>query len=438
MNPPPSALQDDPLTDLTQEAQWLLRAGRIEEAEQAFTRVLNESPFDLQALNIVALAAIRLGHFHRARDLLKRAVSVAPDHAASHHHLGRAEELIGDLEQARQGYQRAAALNAELPAARLHLAAVLEKLGETHAALVQYSRVMGDMQRRGRWLDPTTTPPALAPLVAHAAQVVRDGSRALYFRLLEPLVAEFGRSGLSRVEQMLRIYLQEEAPVYPDARQQPTFLYLPGLPTTPYFERDLFPGLAAIEGQTAAIQAELQALLTGNEGNNEVVFGSAEVAAQNLRGHRGAPGWTGYYFYRHGERREDNCAACPVSSAALDQLPLCRVEAHGPEVLFSVFTAGTHLLAQRGVTNTRVVGQLPRIVPMDCALQGGGIEHVWQEGRAVVFDDTYEHEAWNRSDATRVVLIFDLWNPHLTAVERAAVAKVVHAIGEFRTAMEGA
>jgi aspartate beta-hydroxylase len=82
------------------------------------------------------------------------------------------------------------------------------------------------------------------------------------------------------------------------------------------------------------------------------------------------------------------------------------------------------------------VGHLPLIVPGDCALNVGGESHVWQEGRIVVFDDTYEHEAWNRSSEPRVVLIFDVWNPHLTEVERSAVADIVEAIGSFREAME--
>ena len=109
---------------------------------------------------------------------------------------------------------------------------------------------------------------------------------------------------------------------------------------------------------------------------------------------------------------------------------------HAPEVLFSVFTAGTHLLPHRGVTNTRVVGHLPLLVPDDCALSVGGEIHVWQEGRVVVFDDTYEHEAWNRSPEMRVVLIFDLWNPFLTEAEREAVTDVVAAIGDLREAIE--
>ncbi len=77
-------------------------------------------------------------------------------------------------------------------------------------------------------------------------------------------------------------------------------------------------------------------------------------------------------------------------------------------------------------------------MPRDCALNVGGEIHVWQEGKVVVFDDTYEHEAWNRSEDTRVVLIFDLWNPYLTESEQAAVTDVVAAVGDLREAIEHA
>jgi aspartate beta-hydroxylase len=119
-------------------------------------------------------------------------------------------------------------------------------------------------------------------------------------------------------------------------------------------------------------------------------------------------------------------------------VPLSRVREHGPEVLFSVFTAGTHLLPHRGVTNTRIVAHLPLIVPKDCALNVAGEVHEWTEGKIVVFDDTYEHEAWNRSQTIRVVLIFDLWNPFLTEVERLAVAELIASMGDYRVAMESA
>lgn len=426
-----------PKTDISEQAVLLLRSGRIEEAEAAFLKVLDRNPFDLQALNIVGLASIRLGQFHRARELLERAVSVKADHAASRHHLGRALESLGDLAGAVQQYRQAAALDARMPAARLHLAAALERLGDTHAALLQYCRVMSDVQSRGQWVDRASTPPALVPLVEHAARVVRAGRRESFERLIEPLVNEFGPDALRRVRSMLAIHLGTETAEYPDPRQRPTFLYMPDVPASPWLARELFDWLPELEARTPQVLQELLQLMPESAAG-ERVFSTEALAAQNLRGTRGAPSWTGHYFYRHGERRDDHCAACPITSAALDRLPLCHVPAHGPEVLFSLFTPGTHLLAHRGVTNTRLVGHLPLIIPSDCALKVGGEEHVWREGQVVVFDDTYEHEAWNHSPDLRVVMIFDIWNPYLTEVERLATSRLVAGIGEFNAAVTGA
>jgi aspartate beta-hydroxylase len=210
---------------------------------------------------------------------------------------------------------------------------------------------------------------------------------------------------------------------------------VPGIPAMPYFARSLFPWVDEFEARTDVIRGELLALLPSEKGS-ERVFTSDEVEQRNLRGDSGPVSWTGYYFYRHGESREENRARCPRTAEAIDSLPLSVVPGHGPEVLFSVFTPGTHLLPHQGVTNTRVVGHLPLIVPPQCALKVGGEVHEWQEGRVVVFDDTYEHEAWNRSDSTRVVLIFDLWNPYLTEAERAAVTDVVVDVSEFRLASQ--
>ena len=61
---------------------------------------------------------------------------------------------------------------------------------------------------------------------------------------------------------------------------------------------------------------------------------------------------------------------------------------------------------------------LPLIVPPGCGFRVGGETREWREGEAFAFDDTIEHEAWNDSDQLRAVLIFDVWNPHLTELER--------------------
>lgn len=419
------------------DVQTLLQQGRLDEAERAARQSLQHHPRDAESLNVLGLIALRRGQLPRAQQLLESSIAIDPNHALTKHYLGRVHDASGNVEAAVAAHAAALELAPAMFVIRLHYATALERAGHNEQAALHYFRASNDAQAQGRWINADTTAPALRPMVEHAIRMVRATRKQAFANLLEPLRQKYGRDSLDRVEACLRIYFKEQAPVFPDPRQQPTFLYFPGLPPAAYLERSLFPWLEQLEAQTDAIRQELLQLLPSQAGR-ERVFTTDAVEQQNLRGLKSPPSWNGYYFYRHGERREDNCAACPVTARSLDLLPLSHVRDHGPEVLFSVFTAGTHLLPHRGVTNTRLVGHLPLLVPADCALNVGGEVHEWREGRAVVFDDTYEHEAWNRSDRTRVVLIFDIWNPHLTEAERAAIGELVSAIGDFRKAAEAA
>jgi aspartate beta-hydroxylase len=420
-----------------QAARQLLSEGRVAEAERACEQVLEHTPDAVEALNVCAIASMRDGKNFRAVAMLERAANADPDNAITQHNLGRAREAVGDRDGAIEALSRAVQLRAVYHVARIRLAALLDDRGDKERAVLHFARALADAQGQGRWLDAAGTPASLRPLVERAVLTVRAHRSAVLHEVLDELAATYGRKALARIEHGLGIYLKETPPVYADPRQQPTFFYVPGLPATPYFDRTLFPWVEQFEEQTSAIRAELLQLLPSDVGR-ERVFTTDELEQQNLRGDHEPVSWNGYYFYRHGERRDENCARCPQTTAAIDALPLSIVPGHGPEVLFSLFVPGTHLLPHQGVTNTRVVGHLPLIVPGNCALNVGGELHEWQEGRVVVFDDTYEHEAWNRSDATRVVLIFDLWNPHLTQAECEAVRRIVVDISEFRVASEGA
>lgn len=142
--------------------------------------------------------------------------------------------------------------------------------------------------------------------------------------------------------------------------------------------------------------------------------------------------WDAYFFFCDGERIEDHHAACPRVSSVLAQLPLDHIRDHGPEVCFSILRPGAHILPHRGVTNARAVLHLGLEIPDGCALNLPAVEQItWQPGRCFAFDDTYEHEAWNRSATTRTVLLGDIWNPYLRPAEREALAALVGLIGDF-------
>jgi len=319
------------------------------------------------------------------------------------------------------------------PEARLELARSFEARQRHGDALLAYFRAITDAQVRGAWLNRESTPPALLDRVTHAMHYVKAGRRRAFEMVLKPLYERHGRNALRRFEQCLAIQVGDQSPTPPDPRQRPSILYFPGVPASPYFDRSVFPWFGDMERAANDIRAEFLAAMPRQE-LSERVFSSDEAERLGLSGERGAPSWSGHYFYRHGERRNENHALYPQTSALLQRLPLARIREHAPEVMFSVLTSGTHILPHRGVTNTRVVCHLPLIVPEDCALVVGGERHDWREGVAVGFDDTYEHEAWNRGSRTRVVLIIDVWNPHLTMAEREAVAALVAAMGDFNRA----
>ena len=71
---------------------------------------------------------------------------------------------------------------------------------------------------------------------------------------------------------------------------------------------------------------------------------------------------------------------------------------------------------------------LTEYFPPDCALRVGNHVRTWTPGQVLAFDDTIEHTAWNDSDHLRVVLIFDVWHPLLTATERVLVKETLEGV----------
>ena len=71
------------------------------------------------------------------------------------------------------------------------------------------------------------------------------------------------------------------------------------------------------------------------------------------------------------------------------------------------------------------------MTPDDCALRVGAETRAWRRGEMLIFDDSIEHEAWNRSSDTRIVLLFEVWRPEIDAEERAALTLLFQAIDSF-------
>lgn len=441
MNAPIDKRPDATAEACRAQALAALQRGDVAVAEQAYARLLGLLPDDAEALLFLASRELDRGNTAGAIERLQAARHPSGRDAAILHQLGAAQVLAGDLCGAEASLREALELAPGMFVARLRLGVVFEQQGRRHDATTAYLGAINAAQLQGRWLSDDTTAPGLRDAVKHAARYVAAGRRELFDAVIEPLRQRYGRTELARVDQCLAIYLHELPAPLPDPLQRPLFLYFPGVPSQPFYPRERFPEHARLEAAVEEVREELRAVLA-DAGDPLVPFlgaPSAQAVAAKLLGSTGAQeaAWDAFFFYRHGERYDANCARCPRTSALLDTLPLVRIRDHAPETLYSVLRPGTHILPHRGVTNTRLVTHLPLIVPPECALRVGGQTHVWEEGRCVTFDDTFEHEAWNRSGQTRVVLIMDSWNPDLTEVERLAVTDLVAAIGDFNRPAPG-
>ena len=306
------------------------------------------------------------------------------------------------------------------------LARVRELQGDRKAAVLGYMRAIRTAQLLGFWFDDNSTPVWLRPLVMRAMQTAQDGRVEVFDELLGPAVERYGEDELARVLKAIAMYVGIEPTVHADPRQRPTFLYIPDVPVTPQFPRDTLPFAEWYEAQLDTILDELRGAIA-SDGIQPFHYDVPEAARGQL-----ARGWDAYFFFEDGERIDAHHTACPRTSAVLARLPLDHVRGHGPEVCFSIMRPGAYIAPHRGVTNARAVLHLGLEIPEACALNLVGVQELeWRRGQCWAFDDTFEHEAWNRSETTRAILLADIWNPYLRPAEREVLAELVVLIGDF-------
>jgi aspartyl/asparaginyl beta-hydroxylase (cupin superfamily) len=223
--------------------------------------------------------------------------------------------------------------------------------------------------------------------------------------------------------------LKEQRPIFP---QQPSVFYYPYLAQRQFFERNEFDWVAAIEAQTPVIREELIALVNEQAEFRPYVAEDSERPYRNFHGLNNDPSWSAFYLWKDGHLVEENAVRCPRTVEALGELPLTCIGTRTPVALFSRLAPRGHIPAHCGMLNSRVICHLPLIVPDGCWLRVGNETREWEEGKLLIFDDSIEHEAKNPTDLFRIILIFDVWRPELTDMERQAISAIFQTIDTFQ------
>ena len=201
--------------------------------------------------------------------------------------------------------------------------------------------------------------------------------------------------------------------------------FYPFLPADEFFDRGHFPWLDRLEAATPFIRDELEAILASPDPGLSPYIEMPPGTPDNLWSALDkSPSWSALHLWRDGQRLDAVCDRAPTTADLIESLPLARIPGRAPAVFFSILKAGKRIPPHTGVTNIRTIIHLPLIVPSGCGFRVGGEVREWRQGEAFAFDDTIEHEAWNRSDRPRAVLILDCWNPHLSEDEQAMILKM--------------
>ena len=149
------------------QAQSLLKAGRVDEADVAVKAALRESPQSVKALTLQGRIAMAQNDFDVAKRSLQQAVSLAPDDAGVHFLLGFCHYVDNDFVQAQPVLDRARRMAPSDARTTLFLAL-------THEGLARPS-VAEDLFKQTLRLEARAQRPNVESFVAYARMLYTQG-----------------------------------------------------------------------------------------------------------------------------------------------------------------------------------------------------------------------------------------------------------------------
>jgi aspartate beta-hydroxylase len=381
---------------------------------------------DAARMNQAAVQAMAAGDMKGAQALLVDALGRDRANIRLWLNLAVARRQLQDFDGAHEALREALTLDNRNFTALLMRAALLERQGRTVEAAGAYGIALVQAPPDAELDAPTRGAVARAREV-HAKHVAELG------RFVRDRAAP-ARDRLSAGERRrLESFIDTTLRTRRRFQQEPMEYYYPGLPAIEFYEREEFPWLPGFEAATGAIASELGRILVEDEGGfSPYIHYDDHLPLDQWRELNKSPRWSAFHFYDKGRPVAERCARAPEAMAAIRRLPQAEVSLRSPTAMFSVLQPKTRIPPHTGIANFRLVVHLPLVLPPACGFRVGGETREWRMGEAWVFDDTIEHEAWNDSGETRIILICDIWSPRLSEEERSAIGAVIAATDAFR------
>jgi aspartate beta-hydroxylase len=393
--------------------------GKLDEAQDLYSRALQNNPEDARALCYLGALQAQRGKFEQSLELLQRALASDSQFAEAHSHIAAVLQHLKRPIEALIHVDQALSIAPELLDARINRAAILHVLGRTKEAIEQFEAIIAEAPQSAAAQGGLAT--ALEAVgreheafvhYRNAARIHPQWTKALDRALIafasrHPAVAQ---AGMQRLNAFMKAMVLNHG--------NPRMGTYPGLTARPFHDRALFPITQALQAQFSTIRNEIAGLA-------DAVF-SPELESHLME--RGA--WDVFMFYERGRKNAENCDRCPTITKIIESHNTLRTQAG---ILYvSKLVPQSHIRAHRGPTNIRIRCHLGIQIPQgDCAIRVRDEVRRWREGECLIFDDSLEHESWNHTDESRIVLIVDVWHPDLTPAE-VAFLEGLHRFGAYQ------
>ncbi len=170
-----------------------------------------------------------------------------------------------------------------------------------------------------------------------------------------------------------------------------------------FFSKEQFPWVDMLEANWKVIREELDEVMEYADALpnfQDISPRQSRIANDNL--------WKTFFFCAFGFKSKQNCDRCPETAKLLEKIPGLKV------AFFSILAPGKHIPEHRGKHKGLIRYHLGLKVPEPrsaCRIRIADQIAYWEEGKSLLFDDTYYHEVWNDTDGYRVVLFLDIARP---------------------------
>ncbi len=352
----------------------------------------------------------------KALSLLRKYIEENPDDADQCYRLAVIEEQIGEAKLAAKAYQKAIDIAPNNPILYLYAGCFFIKHNQLDKGLAILSL--------GQDIDSRITTVHTSEQAAYETRLRSynaDMALRNHFTQLHSGLVE-NRSDVANLESSVWPQTHNAQMAYQLESQRPHIFYAPGLKALPIWDEYDFNWFDVVAEKFSHLQREFLSLKDLYQrkhspylDKNYQIAGFEQLVGQD--------NWSALHLFKDGIPDNEVLAALPETAKLLKQLPLYNLNDYPFEVFYSVLKGKQHIKPHFGLSNHSLTVHLPLIVPGDGYLRVADKTHVWQEGKLVVFDDSFDHEAKNDSDQDRVVLIFSIWHPDLSSTEQELISE---------------